>query len=45
MQGRVTFYGVRAGAVRVIMPGGSTMELDVSARGAAALSVATRISG
>ncbi len=43
--GRISFRSVRAGPVRVILPGGGIMELDVSARGAAAVTVATRVSG
>lgn len=45
VQGRISFRGVRAGPVRVLLPGGGTMELDVSARGASAVTVATRVSG
>lgn len=44
-QGKISFSGVRAGPVRVMLPGGGTMELDVSARGAPAVTVATRVSG
>ncbi|MSR75233.1 MAG: carboxypeptidase regulatory-like domain-containing protein [Planctomycetes bacterium] len=44
-QGRVCFIGVRSGPVRVVMPGGGVMDLDVSPAGAPAVVMETRISG
>ncbi len=44
-RGRVCFIGVRSGPVRVVMPNGGVMDLDVSPAGAPAVVMETRISG